>query len=203
MLKRLALAVLLALCWLQPAAAANNGVNVVMIVLDDLNDWVGYMSGEPGGGPPAGVGNITPNIDALATGGVAFTRAFPAAPICTSSRAAFLGGLRPEKTGVYDLNHDYEAAFKALKIVPLTKQFMLNGYDVFGHGKIYHPQDLNYIRTQFDSWSAGSGAGGAGTLYNLKWLERQGGRLGNSHCGRSARDGSSDDGLQQRIRVHR
>jgi arylsulfatase A-like enzyme len=153
----------------QAVQAANNGTNVLMIVLDDLNDWVGYMAGEPGGGPPAGAGSFTPNIDALAASGVAFTRAYAAAPICTPSRAAFLGGRRPGFTGVYDLNHDVEAAFKARKIVPITRQFKANGYDVFGYGKVHHPQNMTWVRAQFTTYSAGSGGGG-GNL-NLNGLD--------------------------------
>ena len=41
--------------------------NVVMIVLDDLNDFIGVMKGHPQ--------TQTPNIDRLANGGVLFTNA--------------------------------------------------------------------------------------------------------------------------------
>jgi arylsulfatase A-like enzyme len=146
-----------------PAQAANN---VLMIIVDDLNDMVGYMNGEPGGGPPSQAANKTPNIDALAATGVAFTRAYTAAPVCTPSRAAFLGGRRPGFTGVYDLAHDYKTAWSNLGIVPLTKQFKANGYDVFGMGKVYHPSDspvAAYSDAQlFTTYTFGPGKGGTG-----------------------------------------
>ncbi|HIA01869.1 MAG TPA: sulfatase, partial [Myxococcales bacterium] len=40
----------------------------------------------------------TPNIDALVTNGVAFTRAFCQSPVCTPSRASFLTGRYPRTT---------------------------------------------------------------------------------------------------------
>ncbi|MBI2440260.1 MAG: sulfatase-like hydrolase/transferase [Lentisphaerae bacterium] len=43
----------------------------------------------------------TPNIDGLAAGGAAFTRAYCAAPECAPSRAAMLTGLPPHRNGVY------------------------------------------------------------------------------------------------------
>jgi arylsulfatase A-like enzyme len=152
----------------QEEAPAAGKPNVIMIVMDDLNDWVDYMANEPGGGPPAAAGSFTPNIDRLVSSGVAFTRAYPAAPICTSSRAAFLGGRRPGFTGEYDLNHDWAQAFKLRGIVPITKQFMANGYTVSGFGKVYHPQGAT-LQTFFTTYSAGSGGGGGKGL-NLNKL---------------------------------
>ncbi len=42
----------------------------------------------------------TPNIDFLAEEGVLFSRFYAVTPICTPSRAAFVSGLYPQKTGV-------------------------------------------------------------------------------------------------------
>src|SRR5262245_33081736 len=67
--------------------------NVLFIAVDDLNHWVGYL----GRNQQA----RTPNIDRLAARGVAFTRAYCAAPVCNPSRAALMSGLRPSTTGVY------------------------------------------------------------------------------------------------------
>ncbi|MEY4483563.1 MAG: hypothetical protein RL693_1015 [Verrucomicrobiota bacterium] len=64
--------------------AAEHRPNIVFIVADDL----GY--GEPGcyGGKDI----PTPNIDALASGGVRFTNGYVTAPFCAASRAALLTG---------------------------------------------------------------------------------------------------------------
>ena len=157
-----------------PAHAANNGTNVLFIMVDDLNDWVTYMKGQAGGGPPAATPSFTPNIDALAASGVAFTRAYAPATLCTPSRAALLGGRRPGFTGVYDLNHDYRSAWSTRYIVPLTKQFKANGYDVFGMGKIYHPTRspvAAYTAAQlWTTYTPGSGKGGLGAL-NLNGMD--------------------------------
>ena len=46
--------------------------DVVFIVVDDLNDWIGVMGGHPQ--------SKTPNLDALAARGVLFTNAHCNAP---------------------------------------------------------------------------------------------------------------------------
>ena len=147
----------------RPAEAANNGTNVLFIIVDDLNDWVSHLKGEAGGGPPVTT-TFTPNIDALARSGVTFTRAYAPAPVCNPSRAALFGGRRPGFTGIYDNSHDWKAAYKARNIVPLTKHFKANGYNVMGLGKIYHPTKssvADYSNGQlFTSYAAGSGGGG-------------------------------------------
>ena len=67
--------------------------NVLMICVDDLNDWLGCMGGHPN--------SITPNMDKLASKGVLFTNAHCQAPICGPSRASIMTGLRPSTTGIY------------------------------------------------------------------------------------------------------
>ncbi|NQU51628.1 MAG: sulfatase-like hydrolase/transferase, partial [Bacteroidetes bacterium] len=52
----------------------NQPPNVLMICVDDLNDWLGCMNGHPNA--------ITPNMDKLASKGVLFTNAHCQAPIC-------------------------------------------------------------------------------------------------------------------------
>ncbi|MGV2984699.1 sulfatase-like hydrolase/transferase [Microbacterium sp. AGC85] len=47
----------------------------------------------------------TPNLDALAAGGVRFTHAFTPIPLCTPARVSLLTGLRPESAG-YLWNYD-------------------------------------------------------------------------------------------------
>jgi arylsulfatase A-like enzyme len=47
----------------------------------------------------------TPNIDRLAKEGAIFSNFYTVVPLCTPSRASFMSGLYPAKTGGSDLNH--------------------------------------------------------------------------------------------------
>ena len=67
--------------------------NVVFIIVDDLNDWIGVMGGHPQ--------SKTPNLDALAEDGVLFTNAHCNAPQCGPSLESLLHGLYPKSTGRY------------------------------------------------------------------------------------------------------
>jgi len=73
--------------------AAEKRPDVVLIVLDDLNDWVGVLGGHPQ--------SKTPNIDGLAARGVSFSNAHCNAPTCNPSRKSFLSGLYPKSNGKY------------------------------------------------------------------------------------------------------
>ena len=90
----LGLALLLALAPAAPAAAPPRP-NVLLIALDDLNDWVGYLGGHPD--------VRTPHLDALAARGLACTNAHVAAPVCNPSRVAMLTGLASTSTGIYTI----------------------------------------------------------------------------------------------------
>ena len=68
--------------------------NVLLIIADDLNDWIGPMKGHPQA--------KTPNLDKLAARGLTFMNAQITAPICNPSRASFMTGRRPSTTGIYD-----------------------------------------------------------------------------------------------------
>ena len=68
--------------------------NVLMIVLDDMNDWAGCLHTQED--------VQTPHIDRLAGKGMLFTNAHCAAPVCNASRVATLTGRQPGSTGIYD-----------------------------------------------------------------------------------------------------
>ena len=102
--------------------------NVLMIVVDDMNDWVGCLGGHPD--------VKTPNIDRLAARGMLFTNAHCAAPVCNASRVATLTGMRPGSTGIYDNGAKWQDLFPKLKSIP--QHFKDNGYHVVGGGKVYH-----------------------------------------------------------------
>ncbi|WP_102476052.1 sulfatase [Shewanella sp. 10N.286.52.C2] len=98
--------------------------NVVFIAIDDLK---------------AGSGAITPNIDAIAKGGVRFTQAYAQQAICGPSRASVLTGTRPDTTGVI---HNYiKFRDKYPDIITLPQHFSAHGYNTSYVGKIFHHGD--------------------------------------------------------------
>jgi iduronate 2-sulfatase len=110
------------------SAAAPSRPNVLFIVADDLNHWVGYLSRNKQ--------TKTPNIDRLAASGMSFTRSYCAAPVCCPSRAAMFSGRRPGSTGVYGNGQDWRTVVPREETLITTLR--RGGYDTFAAGKIYH-----------------------------------------------------------------
>ena len=104
--------------------------NVLMIAIDDLNDWVACLSGHPQ--------VRTPHIDALARRGTLFTNAHCQAPLCNSSRTSLLTGLRPSTTGVYGLAPWFRSDARWKDRVTLAQHFHRAGYYTLTAGKIWH-----------------------------------------------------------------
>jgi arylsulfatase A-like enzyme len=109
------------------AVAGPARQNVLMIVSDDLN-WVLGCYGHP----------IvkTPNLDALSRQGVRFQRAYCQVSFCNPSRASFLTGLRPSRTGVLDNTKIFRAVHP--EILTLPQHFKENGYWTGRVGKLFH-----------------------------------------------------------------
>jgi len=101
--------------------------NVLFIALDDLRPALACA-----GDPYA----KTPNIDALAASGTAFTRAYCQQAVCSPSRSSLLTGRRPDSTKVYDLVTHFRKALRDVGTLP--QHFKNNGYYSHGLGKIYH-----------------------------------------------------------------
>ena len=114
------------------ALADESRPNVLMIVVDDLNDWVGCLDGHPQA--------MTPNIDRLAKAGVLFGNAHCQGPICGPSRASIFSGFYPHTTGVYQqpASNLLESDKKFFKGQLLPEYFSGNGYETFGVGKVTH-----------------------------------------------------------------
>ncbi len=104
------------------------GPNVLFIVADDLNDWVGALGGHPQA--------KTPNIDRLAARGVLFTNAHCAAPVCNPSRTSVLTGVAPSVSGVYRNTQPWREPLAAATTLP--RLFRESGWTTLGAGKIFH-----------------------------------------------------------------
>lgn len=76
------------------SAAATRPPNIIFILTDDLG-WAEL-------GCYGNRFNETPNLDALAAGGVRFTDAYAAAPVCSPTRASIMTGLAPARVGILD-----------------------------------------------------------------------------------------------------
>lgn len=99
-----------------------------MIVLDDLNDWVGFMAGHPQ--------VKTPNLDALAARSHQFMRAYCTAPACAPSRAGALSGLSVQSTGVIDNSTSFKSVNPSKRL--FDEMLSGKGYHSRRYGKIDH-----------------------------------------------------------------
>jgi len=129
-------------------ARADDRSNVLLISVDDLNDWVGCLGGHPQA--------KTPNIDRLAKRGTLFRNAHCQAPVCTPSRASMMTGRLPSTTGMYFLQPHIHQVESADEIVTLVPRFAQAGYKTMAAGKIYGGHENRHFETY------GGGMGGFG-----------------------------------------
>lgn len=116
--------------------------NVLFIAVDDLNDWIGVLEGNPQA--------KTPHLDRLAKRGVYFTNAHCSTPVCNSSRHSLMSGLHPANSGWYasvglsTIEKSYDSVLAGR--VPLPTHFKNNGYVTLAAGKIFHKgvEDFDY-----------------------------------------------------------
>jgi arylsulfatase A-like enzyme len=109
------------------AAAQSDRPNVLFIISDDLNNYLGCY-----GDPRA----RTPNIDKLAARGVRFERAYCAFPLCGPSRNSMLTGLYPNSNGVLANAQIFRQSIPSH--VSLPQAFRQAGYFAARIGKLYH-----------------------------------------------------------------
>lgn len=152
-------------------AAAERKPNVLMIVIDDMNDWVGCLKGHEGA--------QTPNIDALARRGVLLTNAHCQAPICGPSRASFFTGLMPTTSGIYlqigdrDIRDSNEATRRCVFLPDYLER---HGYRTFGVGKLFHQGDRARCFDKYGGKFAGSGPKPKKRFrYDPAWYDKEGG----------------------------
>lgn len=105
--------------------------NVILIVCDDLNDWVGPLGGHPQA--------RTPNLDRFAATATNFVNAACSTPVCAPSRSSFLTGIEPYTSGNLFWKPWHENEILA-NSKTLMHHFRENGYRVEGAGKLMHHQ---------------------------------------------------------------
>lgn len=103
--------------------------NVLLIVIDDLNDYQGCFGGHPQA--------KTPNIDKLAASGVRFVNAQTNIGLCNPSRNSIFTGVYPHQSRNFGLDKETtQALFRNNKTI--MEMFSENGYYVMGSGKLLH-----------------------------------------------------------------
>jgi len=111
-----------------PAAAKKN---VLFLMADDLNDWIGPYEGHPQAN--------TPNLDKLAAKGVVFRNSQCSSPACLPSRTALHTGLQPNTTGVIDNGGAYFRDIPGLaNHKTISQYFNERGYATAAGGKLFH-----------------------------------------------------------------
>lgn len=110
--------------------SSDDAPNVLLVSIDDLNDWTGCLGGHPQAS--------TPNLDALAARGVLFANAHCQAPVCTPSRASLFTGRYPSTTGMYFLQPALAQVEALQDATTLVQRFAAEGYHTMGVGKLHH-----------------------------------------------------------------
>jgi len=103
--------------------------NVVLIMVDDMNDYPEVFDGHPQA--------KTPSINRLSDSGTSFLRAYSNDPMCGPSRASMILGVYPHNSS----NFWQESWLKnevLLNTKTIMEKFKENGYNVVGSGKILH-----------------------------------------------------------------
>ncbi len=143
-------AALLAAPGLRAQSADSSRPNILFVVVDDLSDYVGYLSGHPQ--------SATPWLDGLAERGTAFTNAHANVPQCAPSRLSMLSGKLPEYTGVYSGGQyndgDVRANFGGQPVWFLPEILKDSaGYFTTTVGKVFHGRAHNppFIDIEYDS----------------------------------------------------
>jgi arylsulfatase A-like enzyme len=133
------------------AMAAPARPNVLMIAIDDLNDWVGCLGGHPQA--------QTPHMDRLAARGTLFLNAHVQSPLCNPSRSSLLTGLRPSSTGIYGLAPGIRDVEVTRQRVTLPQHFARQGYFTAGFGKVFHDGSipLRWHTNEFQVWGPAPG----------------------------------------------
>ncbi len=113
------------------SVAVEERPNFLIIVIDDLNDYVGVLDGHPNA--------YTPNLDRIAGQGIVFTAAYCNSPVCNSSRASIWTGLRPTTTGIVSNRSGWfrdRPGFEHISTLPETMGRA--DYDTMAYGKVFH-----------------------------------------------------------------
>ncbi|MBC8046275.1 MAG: sulfatase-like hydrolase/transferase, partial [Fimbriimonadaceae bacterium] len=159
---------------------AQTQPNIVVIICDDLNDYVQGFDGQPQ--------TITPNLAELASNGTTFINNYCPAPLCAPSRTSLVMGKTPDYTDVY-INGMFDCTnfrnnFEPGKYVLTFPQYLKDSANYFTYNisKLFH---CDAGQPDFDtetadpcekelSWNKFLSIGNDDTLNNIGQDEEQG-----------------------------
>ncbi|MAS93215.1 MAG: iduronate sulfatase [Verrucomicrobiales bacterium] len=124
---------------------ADEKMNVLFVAVDDLRVELACYGQKH---------VISPNIDALASEGTLFERAYCQQTVCNPSRASVMTGLRPDTLRVWDLPTHFRTTHP--DVVTMPQLFMKNGYHSQCVGKIFHNWRQDDWKGDEASWSVPS-----------------------------------------------
>ena len=146
-----------------PFAVGQERKNVLFIAIDDLKNICGYSSEEPGNflqvlyPDPVRRSEIreilTPNIDQLASQGLAFTRAQCPSQLCYFSRTALLTGF-PARVVYPQSWLGFRESYnpKVRNAITLPQNLIGHGYHAAGVGKIFHSHLDADVELSWNEW---------------------------------------------------
>mgnify|MGYP006077823773 CR=1 FL=1 len=114
----------------RPPVVSSSKPNILMISIDDLNDWTSFLGGHPQA--------LTPHMDKLAKQGRVFANAHCAIPVCSSSRVSVMSGVAATTHGSYELGPAYEELPTLTDVPTIQRHFKDNGYTTLVGGKVLH-----------------------------------------------------------------
>ena len=131
-------------CSLNASRSDDDAPNIILIFIDDMG-WrdVGFMGSEY---------YETPNLDALAAGGMIFTNAYAAASNCAPSRACMMSGQWTPRHGIYTVENSDRGESKNRKLIPVANNTILHDSQYTLAEAL---KDAGYTTCQAGKWHLG------------------------------------------------
>ena len=123
------------LVFLSASTSSTAKPNVLLLAIDDLRPEIGCYGATH---------MVTPHMDHLADQSMRFEQAYVQQAVCLPSRISLFTGMRPNSTGVHDLQTKFRVTIPEAVTIP--QHFAAHGYETIGMGKVFHDE-------QWREWS--------------------------------------------------